>query len=133
MYKKNIIKLQKNREKAYYKNEKEIQLLCSFSLRLNNKKLYIKIKYQSPMIPKAKTFASNRITSPINNSKIKVYIMIILKSKGENLNKLIIKEDLLLNLNHIFLIAFSVSKAILEREMKNYLKKDKILLLFMII
>jgi hypothetical protein len=25
-------KNQKNREKAYYKNEKEIQLLCSFSL-----------------------------------------------------------------------------------------------------
>ncbi len=62
-------KNQKNREKAYYKNEKEIQLLCSFSLWLNNKKLY-KIKYQSPMIPKSKTSVSrNRITSPTNNSK----------------------------------------------------------------
>ena len=67
-------KIQKNREKAYYKNEEEMQLLCSFSPRLNNKNLNIKSKYQSPMIPKktkSKTsVSSNRITSPNNNSKI---------------------------------------------------------------
>ena len=84
------------------------------------------------MIPKS-SISRKRITSPINNSKIKGYIMIILKCKGENFNKSIIKEELLLNLNHMLLIAFSRSKVILEREMKNYLKKDKILLLFMII
>ena len=51
-----------------------MQLLCSFSPRLNNKNLNIKSKYQSPMIPKktkSKTsVSSNRITSPNNNSKI---------------------------------------------------------------
>ena len=31
-----------------------MQLLCSFSPRLNNKNLNIKSKYQSPMIPKKK-------------------------------------------------------------------------------
>ena len=84
------------------------------------------------MIPKS-SVSRNRITSPINNSKIKGYIMIILKCKGENFNKLIIKEELLLNLNHILLKVVILLKVILEREIKNYLKKDKILLLFMII
>ena len=67
-------KVQKNREKAYYKNEEEMQLLCSFSPRLNNKNLNIKSKYQSPLTPKkAKSntsISSHRLTSPDNSEII---------------------------------------------------------------
>ena len=67
-------KIQKNREKAYYKNEEEMQLLCSFSPKLNNKNLNIKSKYQSPLTSKRQntknSISTNRISSPNNNSKI---------------------------------------------------------------
>ena len=67
-------KIKKNREKAFYKNEEEMQLLCSFSPKLNNKKLNIKSKYQSPLTTKRQmtknSTSTNRILSPNNNSKI---------------------------------------------------------------
>ena len=67
-------KIQKNREKAYHKNEEEMQLLCSFSPKLNTKNLNIKSKYQSPLTSKRQnsknSLSTNRITSPNNNSKI---------------------------------------------------------------
>ena len=82
-------KLQKSREKAYTKNEEEMQLLCSFSPKLNTNNPNIKSKYQSTPNQKnerLKTANSinsnninninnynhnnnNRITSP-NNSKL---------------------------------------------------------------
>ena len=51
-----------------------MQLLCSFSPKLNNKKLNIKSKYQSPLTTKRQmtknSTSTNRILSPNNNSKI---------------------------------------------------------------
>jgi len=80
-------KLQKSRERAYTRNEEEMQLLCSFSPKLNNNNPNIKSKYaQTPIHRKERLKTANsskinynnnnnynnnvRITSPNNNSRL---------------------------------------------------------------
>ena len=111
-------KVQENKEKVKNKSEEELQLLCSFSPKLYENTIKVKSRYNNNIIntpkssskkkkKKQKLYQEEKVIVIYHQKLQKDYIMILLNINKKELiykNQLIMKEELLLNLNHILKI-----------------------------